>query len=179
LRSGVPRIGKGKDVRRVDTPEVLDRLREARDLYYRLVLVVGPSGSGKTKLLRSVACATGVPVINLNLELSRRLLDVPSHQRPLHVTEKLDEIMTAAGHDLVLLDNTELLFDADLRLLPLEVLQSLSRNRTILATWNGVLVGNSLRYAVPGHPDYRECSATDVLCVNLHHEESTGSRERG
>ena len=51
-------------------------LQAAKGLYHRLVLLVGETGSGKTAVLRDVAEELGVPVININLELSAQLLEL-------------------------------------------------------------------------------------------------------
>ena len=55
---------------------ILAGIEASADLYHRLILVAGLSGAGKTVTLRAVAAHTGVQVVNLNLELSRRLLDL-------------------------------------------------------------------------------------------------------
>jgi len=51
-------------------------LEEMSELYHHLLLVVGPSGSGKTVSLRSVAERAESKVINVNLALSRRMLEL-------------------------------------------------------------------------------------------------------
>ena len=56
--------------------EVIEKIREAGRRYHRLVLVVGVAGTGKTAALMSVAGRTGAPLVNVNLELSRRTLDL-------------------------------------------------------------------------------------------------------
>ena len=56
--------------------KVLARVDGAKALYHRLILVAAPSGSGKTEALREVAERTGSRLVNLNLELSRRMLDL-------------------------------------------------------------------------------------------------------
>ncbi len=48
----------------------------AAELYHRLILLVAPSGSGKTRALREVSERASVPLVNVNLELSRRMLDL-------------------------------------------------------------------------------------------------------
>ena len=133
---------------------ILERIEGAADLYYRLILVVGPGGAGKTAALQAVAQAAGAPVVNLNLELSRRLLDRSARERALAVPRLLDEVI---GRDrpLVLLDNTELLFEPALRVDPLALLQRASRNRTLVAAWNGAAGDRHLTCAEPGHPEYR------------------------
>ena len=99
-----------------DTPVegLIAHIEAAGDLYHRLILVAAPSGAGKTATLRAVGAHTGVQVVNLNLELSRRLLDLTERRRALEVPSALDEIL---GRDtpLVLLDNTEILFDPALQ----------------------------------------------------------------
>lgn len=138
----------------------------AGDLYHRLVLVVGPSGSGKTATLRAVAAYAGTPVLNLNLELSRRLLDLTARQRLLEVPRVLDDLI---GRDrpLVLLDNTELLFDPTFEQDPLAMLQRASRHRTIVAAWNGTLGNGFLSYAEPDHPEYRRYRSDGLIAVTL------------
>ena len=143
---------------------VLSRIGGAQTLYHRLVLVVGRGGSGKTETLRAVAAHAGAPVLNLNLELSRRLLDLTARQRLLEVPRVLDDLI---GRDrpLVLLDNTELLFDPTFGQDPLALLQRASRNRTIVAAWNGTLDNGYLSYAEPGHPEYRRYPQTGLVIV--------------
>ena len=142
---------------------ILERIKGAADLYYRLVLVVGAGGSGKTAALQGVAQRTGAPVVNLNLELSRRLLDRSARERALAVPRLLDEVI---GRDRspVLLDNTELLFEPALHLDPLALLQGASRNRTLVAAWNGAAGDRHLTCAEPGHPEYRRY-ARDGLAI--------------
>ena len=139
---------------------VLARIDGARALYHRLILVAAPSGAGKTEALRTVAESTGAPLVNLNLELSRRMLDLTGRERALRVPDLLDE---AVGRDapLVLLDNIELLFDAAFQHDPLRLLQGVSRNRTIVAAWNGTLENGYLTYAAPDHPEFRRYSLAD------------------
>ena len=143
---------------------ILASIGAAGDLYHRLILVVAPSGAGKTATLRTVAARTGVKVVNLNLELSRRLLDLTQSRRTLKVPSAMDEIL---GRDrpLVLLDNTEILFDPALRQDPLRQLLHASRNRTIVASWNGTVHDRYLSYADPGHPEYRRYVADGLVIV--------------
>ena len=137
--------------------KVLARIDGARALYHRLILVAAPSGAGKTEALREVAASTGARLVNLNLELSRRMLDLTEHERALRMPDLFDEVV---GRDepLVLLDNIELLFDASFEQDPLRLLQGVSRNRTIVAAWNGTLENDYLIYAASEHPEHRRYS---------------------
>ena len=149
---------------------VIEGIGEAGSLYHRLVLVVGAAGAGKTAALREVAGRIGAPLVNVNLELSRSMLDLTERQRPLQVRRLLDRIVAERGSDVVLLDNVEILFDAALRQLPLRLLQDLSRSRTVAAAWNGFVEGGHVRHAAPGHPEYRRYPLDGVLAV---HTEAT------
>ena len=137
--------------------KVLVRIDGAEALYHRLILVAAPSGAGKTEALRTVAERTGAPLVNLNLALSRCMLDLTGRERSLRLPDLLDEVV---GRDapLVLLDNLELLFDVAFEHDPLRLLQGVSRNRTIVAAWNGTLENDSLSYAEPDHPEFRRYS---------------------
>jgi hypothetical protein len=135
--------------------QIGNAIEEVDGLYHRLVLLVAPHGNGKTDALREVAARTGVPLVNVNLELSRRLLDLTQRQRAVQASSILSRIAKDANGPGALLDNTELLFDRSLQLDPLRTLQGLSRHRVIVATWNGTVRDSLLTYAEPGHPDYR------------------------
>ena len=152
----------------VPLPEkVLARIDHATALYHRLILVAAPSGSGKTEALREIAASTGARLVNLNLELSRRMLELTGRERTLRLPDLLDEVV-GRNEPLVLLDNIEILFDASFELDPLRLLQGVSRNRTIVATWNGTLENDHLSYAAPEHPEYRRYSKDargDLLVV--------------
>ena len=145
--------------------QVIERIGQAANLYHRLVLVVGAAGSGKTGALREAAARTGAPLVNVNRELSRRLLDLTGRRRALRMQPLLDEIAAGAGSDVVLLDNIELLFDPALRQDPLRLLQGLSRRRTVAASWNGAVEDGHVRYAAPGHPEYRRYPLDGVLAA--------------
>ena len=145
--------------------EVIGKIGEARGLYHRLVLVVGATGAGKTGALREVSARIDAPLVNVNLELSRRLFDLTGRQRALQVRRILDQIVAGAGHDVVLLDNIEILFDTALRQNPLRLLQGLSRSRVVAAAWNGSVEDDHIHYAAPGHPEYRRYPLNGILAV--------------
>lgn len=147
--------------------EIRHRLSGIADLYHRLVLLVGPSRSGKTTALRALAKADGWPRVNVGVELSQRLLDLTERQRALQAPRLLEEVVASVSADVVLLDNTEILFASALRQDPLRLLQSVSRGRTIVAAWPGTVGGGCLTYAVPEHPEFRRYPSNDLMMVAL------------
>ena len=146
--------------------QILEKINQVRELYYRLILVVGPEGSGKTSALQKVSASTSVPLINVNLELSRRMLDLTKRQRVLKLRGVLSDIVNEVGGELALLDNIEILFDVHLKQDPLGLLKGLSRNKTVVAAWNGRITEDLLIYAVPDHPEYRRYPVSDFLVVS-------------
>jgi len=144
---------------------VLNKIQEVKDLYHRLVLLVAPTKSDKTATLRAVGARIGVPLINLNLELSQAMLELTRRQRALQLPRLLDTLVRNTDQDIVLFDNTEILFDTTLKQDPLRSLQSVSRNKTIVVSWNGFVEGEHLVYASPGHPEFRSYLVRDLMVV--------------
>lgn len=144
--------------------KVFAQISKAEELYHRLILIVAPGGSGKTAALQEVAAHAGAQLLNLNLELSRRMLDLTERQRALQLPRVLEEVVSR-DEPLVLLDNIEILFDVTLKQDPLRLLQGVSRNRTVVAAWNGTLEGEYLTYATPEHPEYRRYPRRELVVV--------------
>jgi ABC-type uncharacterized transport system ATPase component len=146
--------------------KVKQSLEAADNQYFRLVLLVGSTGSGKTTILRNVSDELGVPVINVNLELSAKLIELTAKQRTIHLTRLLNEI-AEKGNSTLVLDNLEILFDKELKQDPLRLLQGISRNYLVLASWNGKATGRKLLYAQSDHPEYRSYENVDALIVGM------------
>jgi hypothetical protein len=145
---------------------LLRSIPAAATCYHRLVLLVGPSGSGKTAVLQELAEQLPSKLINVNLELSRALLELTTSQRIVRLPRILDELLRSQASPL-LLDNLEILFDHDLKHDPLRLLQALSRNRVVVASWNGSADAGALSYAEFGHPECRCYDSVDALIVGM------------
>lgn len=141
-------------------------LQAAEGLYHRLVLLVGKTGSGKTSVLRDVAKNFGTEVINVNLALSAELLELTAKQRALRLPGILDQVIDKVQSPVVL-DNLEILFDKDLKQDPLRLLQGISKNRSVVASWKGTTTGGNLNYAEAGHPEYRSYDLVDLTVVGM------------
>lgn len=146
--------------------KVTRSLKAAEELYHRLVLIVGKSGSGKTSVIQNLAKQHKTDPININLCLSKELLELTQKQRQLKLSEILAQAVNDKG-EVVFLDNIEILFDIELKQDPLRLLQGLSRNITLVASWNGIIDKGKLIYAEPGHLEYRSYDLTDTLVVNM------------
>jgi len=154
--------------------KVMLNINHAIELYYRLIIMVAPSGKGKTAALQDVHGRTGAPLVNVNLEISRGMLDLTDRQRALQLPRLLSEIVNssqaeivnASQADVILLDNIEVLFDVSLKQNPLRLLQGLSRSKTVVAAWNGAIDNGHMTYATPDHPEYKRYPLRDFLVVS-------------
>ena len=140
---------------------------QAANQYFRLVILAGVPGSGKTAALQALAQNSGCQLVNVNLELSRKMLELTRTQRSRHVEGLMKEVIAAVPGDLVLLDNLEILFDTELEVEPLRLLQGSSRNRTIVASWNGSYQDGTLTYAEPGHPEFIQFKQIEAIVIAL------------
>jgi len=146
--------------------QVMRKIKQADELYHRLILVVAPTGAGKTTALQDIQERIGAPLINVNLELSRRMLDLTGRQQALQLLRLLRDIINDAEGVVVLFDNIEILFNVSLKQDPLRLLQGLSRNKTVVAAWNGSVDGDHIIYAIPDHPEYRRYMIRDFLVTS-------------
>lgn len=145
--------------------QVIEKIGQAAFLYHRLILLVTPPGEGKTSVLQDVHKRTQAPLINVNLELSRLMLDLTERNRVLQLPGLLSNILDSFSGDVALLDNVELLFDVSLKQDPLRLFQGLSRNRTVVAAFSGSIEGEHIVYAAPDHPEYKRYPIKDLLVV--------------
>jgi hypothetical protein len=142
--------------------------------YTRLVLLFGTPGSDTTGALHRLAAKSGCSVVNVGLELARTLLEVPQRRRPVAAADAAADIFRGDNPDgIQVLDHIEVLFQPELRLDPLKIMQDAARNRVVVAAWPGTVDGDALRYGRPDHPEFREYSRPDALLVD------TASLSRG
>lgn len=146
--------------------QIEQAIGQAAGQYYRLVIIAGLPGSGKTAALQQIASRLSSAIVNVNRELSQRMLEMTRSQRSRQVERLLREVIAGIPGDVILLDNMEILFDPELEVDPLRLLQLSSRNRTLVATWNGSFMAGSLTYAEPGHPEFQQFKQPDAVIIS-------------
>jgi hypothetical protein len=153
-QAGLQTLESMQDMNPHQSNQLLSVLRATRDAYYKLTIICGPSATGKTQLLKDISIELGLPTINLSLLLSQRLMSQTRRQVPLIAEGVANDIIDDHIASGLCLDNTELLFDSSLRLNPILFLQEASRNRLLVATWNGRFSNGELQFGSPDHPDH-------------------------
>lgn len=141
-------------------------IRTVQTSYHRLVLLVGPTDSGKGTALQQAADRVGGRLLNLNLEMSRRLLDLTTGQRALKFAQVLDETL-GQDESPVFIHRTELIFDPAFQQDPVRLLRQLSKTRTVVAAWNGLVECGHLTYAEVGHAEYQRHQVEDLALIEM------------
>lgn len=135
--------------------------------YYKLLLIVGKQGAGKTALLKKIIEQKQCTLLNLGLELSKKLLNLTVKDRKLKAYDIISDIFDAQGNSCLAVDNTEIIFDPVLMINPLGLLQSLSQTRLLIWSWNGEVEDGHVTYAYPGHPEYQRIPTSEITLITL------------
>ena len=138
--------------------------------YHRLIMLVNCNEADKQNVLNMVNTARETKPLNLNLELSSRLLEFSIRQRPLKVAEIMEDLLKDMPSP-VLIDKIDILFDPSLQTDPLALLKSLSKRKTIIVFWWGSLQINKLYYAESGYPEYKSYPVDDFVAIAIKPQE--------
>ncbi len=147
--------------------DYVSALDQAATRYHKLALVVGRPGSGKTALLRAISQQMQIPLLNLGLELSKKLLSLTVRERKLKAADIIADLLDEEEALRLAVDNTEIIFDFSLMLNPLGLLQNLSRTRLLIWSWNGNVEDGHITYAYPGHPEYHRVPSAEMTLITL------------
>jgi hypothetical protein len=147
--------------------ELFGRIALAPQQYHRLIIVLNSKSQPIDHFTKEMVEELGIAYVNLGLTLSHMLLELTERQRCLRLPQLVDHVVAECGDKPVFLDHIAILFSPELKQEPLRLLQGLSRNRTILAIWNGNLTNESLTYALPDHPEYRRYPIHDLNILSL------------
>ena len=94
--------------------QIQDALARDAGHVLQVDLAVGPARTGKTAALTELGAKHKWPRVNVNLCLSEKLLELTHRQRAVRVAGILDDTVRDENSNVVLLDNIELLFAAEL-----------------------------------------------------------------
>ena len=142
--------------------------------YHKLVLLVGDFFSGKTRLMRQVCDEIGGVYLNVNLELTRRLLTIDARTYATKASRILQALCDDQELDHSLfLDNVELLFSPEVGCLnPVDLFKKVSRERLVVLSLPCRLVSQAqphirAEYSEPGRPDQMSLDLSGVAVIDL------------
>jgi ABC-type ATPase involved in cell division len=72
---------------------IKDTISHAPGMYSRLILLVGPTESGKTQALQKISAEYDKNILNVNLEISKILMEIPILRRESRVGRVFDDII--------------------------------------------------------------------------------------
>lgn len=142
--------------------QLSDTLTVVSDQYHQL-LFWASTAPVTVKQLKSLSGQVNGCIINLNLELSGRLIELPRRQWAYQAPSLISDIFSSADCSVVIVNHIEVLFSEALKLDPVRCLQQVARHRTVIAVWPGELSDKYLTYAGPEHPEYRRYARKDYL----------------
>lgn len=138
-------------------------IEELNRRYHKLLIVC----HGNSGALFDIMDSLEIPTINLNLELSKALLKVPSNRRSRRVGELVAEMIKECKSQRIYFNHIELLFHPVLQLDPVRLFMNLSRNKTLIIAWSGAYQNGILTYAESGHPEYKEYRDVDAKIITI------------
>lgn len=142
----------------MDLDSLTFAITQANRYHEQLVLV---TGSAASHLIGQYSQAYSAPLINLGVEFSESLLEMPVEDWPRKSAGLFTDLLVRVEAKTILLDRIEVIFDRNLALDPLKLLKANSKNKTLVAIWPGVKTGTALTYAIPSHPEYRSYKQAD------------------
>lgn len=111
-----------------------------------VVMVTGKPGCGKSKLVREAAAQEKWVYVNCRELITEKFLAVPAADRGLYAPDIFAEDLKAFKASVIVLDDLQTLFVPVFHVNVDSLLRKLSKSKTIVAVWPGVLDGGMLCY---------------------------------
>jgi len=152
--------------------KLIEALRIVGTDRHKLVILLGAFGSGKTQLLKRVAPEVGAQYVNLNLQLTERLLAVPrsGYCDGVTVHRLIDELCDELSPDgrPLFVDNVELLFSPEVgKINPVDTFKRMSRQRPVVLALPAKRQGNHAVYSAMGREDYMRIPLENYPVVEM------------
>lgn len=107
----------------------------------KLLLIVGKPGSGKSKLLENYSKSKGIPVLNLDQILGKK---IPDGKDESYVYGFMDGFLAVYSQDEILLDKKAILYEEGTNIDLLPFLKKLSESKRLVATFSGYIENDKL-----------------------------------
>jgi hypothetical protein len=151
---------------------LIETIRTVSGDRHKLVILLGKFGAGKTGIIKDVAAEIDGKYVNMNLELTERLLTLPRRKYDDGVTAHrlIDELCDELSPDgePLLIDNVEILFSPELgKLNPIDTFKRMSRQRPVVVALPARRVGNHAEYATIGQADHLRMSLEEFVYLDM------------
>ncbi len=151
---------------------VIEAIRTVAADRHKLVILLGNFGVGKTSLLKDIEDEIGGKYVNLNLQLTERLLALPRSQYNDGVTvnrlvDELCDELSPDGRPL-LVDNIEILFSPDLgKINPIDTFKRIARQRSVVLAMPARRQGAYVEYSALGREDHMRIPIEDYVTLEM------------
>ena len=133
-----------------------------------LVLLVGFLAVKVNELLEKISSKHNAEPLNIGHFLSKALTVLSQRQRCLMAAEILRNLLDEqASSSPLFIKNIEVLFDASLKLDPLDLLKRNARSRKLIAVWPGQIQEERLTYADFGHSERQSYAMDGVFTFEI------------
>ncbi|WP_286230460.1 BREX-3 system P-loop-containing protein BrxF [Neobacillus mesonae] len=137
-------------------------ISDVSNRYYKQIFVYDYRDG---KSVKKFAETHSLPYINVNIEISRILQYIPVDRRSFQITEVFQQLIDKYPDSVICLDYYELLFDNSLAIDPMILIKNNSRYKTLIISWRGKIIGDTLIHAEPGHPEYKKFNVQDAIII--------------
>ena len=115
--------------------------QQLKNKKYKLFLIIGRPGSGKSKYLQNYSKETGIPVLNLDQILGKK---IPEGKDSNYIYGFARGFLDAYAKDEILIDKKTILYHENSDVDLLDFLKEISLTKTVVATFNGYTEGDKL-----------------------------------
>ncbi|MFC0476359.1 BREX-3 system P-loop-containing protein BrxF [Robertmurraya beringensis] len=142
--------------------QINNAISDVSNRYYKQIFVYDYSDG---KSVKKFAEKNSLPYINVNIEISQMLQDIPVNRRSFQITVVFQQLIDKYPDNVICLDYYELLFDNSLAIDPMILIKNNSRYKTLIISWRGKIIGDALIHAEPGHPEYKKFIVQDAIII--------------
>lgn len=147
---------------------LLRAIKGANNDHFKLIIISGGFKTGKTYLMKKIANDFEYIYLNLNLILSRRLLQIKEDSYVTQSQDIIKEIFDELNEKILLVDNIELLFSKEVAALnPVEVFKNLARDKIIILSLPGKIKGDKIQYSTMDRTDYKLMDVSGLTVINM------------